>query len=159
MVAVGALASAAGMLKDFSEVRAYVGGHVPSDSSAAGHASTFRAGLEMWQDDPWLGVGAGNWRHHYLPLAAELGIDDTGLDRAPHNVAVELLAETGLVGLVAFAVAVGAVARVVAPRWRHPLGVAALGYALAGFTQGFNNIGPLMVLFSLAFASAAERAP
>lgn len=143
------VATAFGVTKDFGDIGAYFGADVPSDSSAALHASTFRAGLRMWADHPVFGVGPGNFELHYLPIAADLGIESTGRPRAPHNVAVELLAETGLVGLVVFAGMAVAVGWPMRLPLRRPVLLAAVGFAVAGFTQGLGVHAPLLLIASI----------
>jgi O-antigen ligase len=147
-VALG-VATAAGITKDFADVGAYFGAEVPSDSSAALHASTFRAGLRMWVDHPVVGVGPGNFEQLYLPIAADLGIESTGKPRAAHNVVVELLAETGIVGLAVFAAMAVAVMWPMRPPLRRPVVLAASAFAVAGLTQGFGIHGPLLLIVSL----------
>lgn len=160
VVGVGALvvADRIGVMKDLGEVRAYVGGEVASDSSAAGHASTFRAGLRMWADHPLIGVGTENWSEYYLPIAAELGIDSTGRDRAPHNIVVELLAETGVVGLLAFGAMTVAVLRVSrSSAVGQVVRLGALGFGLTGMTVGLNHLGTLLTVVALALVSPLWR--
>jgi O-antigen ligase/tetratricopeptide (TPR) repeat protein len=64
----------------------------------------WNAGLEgVWQA-PWLGVGLGNfdlvWSRHFDPLIYHVA-GSTSFDRA-HNVFVEAMVTTGLLGLIAF---------------------------------------------------------
>ena len=61
----------------------------------------FSAALEVFSNHPWFGVGHGGYRKavHGMP-------DLTGVQlTSPHNLGFQVLAETGLVGAVAFGVA------------------------------------------------------
>lgn len=65
----------------------------------------------MFLDHPWLGVGAGNYTVHYDRYADEVGFtsrdyEPLGEVHYPHNLYLEIAAETGLLGLALF---VGAV--------------------------------------------------
>jgi O-antigen ligase len=67
----------------------------------------------MFLDHPVLGVGAGNYSTHYDRYADEVGFasrdyEQPGDVHYPHNLYLEIAAETGLVGLAAFAAAVAA---------------------------------------------------
>jgi hypothetical protein len=60
------------------------------------------AGL-MFIDHPVLGVGPRMYREHYGEYARVLGIKVKGVPRQSHNLYLGLAAETGLLGLLAFA--------------------------------------------------------
>ncbi|MEE9414881.1 MAG: O-antigen ligase family protein, partial [Acidimicrobiales bacterium] len=90
------------------EVSVLFGGDVGSDSSAAGYAGTFRAGLDMFVDNPLLGIGHKQFVEEYLSYAETRGIDTSGRARSAHNTGVHVLAETGLVGALAFLAMVAA---------------------------------------------------
>jgi O-antigen ligase len=64
-----------------------------------------------FKNNPLLGVGAGNytvWFDHYAEQVGSeaRGYDDPGEAHYPHNLYLEIAAETGLVGLIIFAVIV-----------------------------------------------------
>jgi len=59
----------------------------------------WRAGLDMWRDRPWLGVGFGNYAAIYPAYAIGRWIDPLG---HAHNYYINVGAETGLVGLLAY---------------------------------------------------------
>jgi O-antigen ligase len=65
-------------------------------SSANSRVVTYNAALKLWERDPLVGVGIKYWRNP--AYANEIGFGE------PHNVIVATLAETGVVGLVAFTV-------------------------------------------------------
>jgi len=58
------------------------------------------AALRMWELRPWLGVGPGNYAAAYASVALPRWDDPLG---HAHNIYLNVLAETGLAGLLAFA--------------------------------------------------------
>jgi putative inorganic carbon (HCO3(-)) transporter len=58
-----------------------------------------RAALDMWRDHPWLGVGFGNYATIYPAYAIGRWLNPLG---HAHNYYLNVGAETGLVGLVAY---------------------------------------------------------
>lgn len=82
---------------------------VSDDESILGRLTVMKVGLAMFQDRPFLGVGVGNYDNQYWEYAPKQGleagtIDSTGADttRQPHNMYIELMAETGLFGILTF---------------------------------------------------------
>jgi len=61
----------------------------------------WQSGLRMFTDHPWLGVGIGNYAATYSSYALPHWYQALG---HAHNIYVNLLAETGLLGALAFAV-------------------------------------------------------
>jgi putative inorganic carbon (HCO3(-)) transporter len=72
------------------------------DTSLRGRASENLAGLRMWTDHPLIGVGPDNFEIRYLGYSAAIGIDPRPEQRGAHNLYLESLAETGLLGTLAF---------------------------------------------------------
>ena len=68
----------------------------------------WRAGVAMVKDEPWLGVGAGNFSRHYRNETVEWRF------RVPrghaHNAFIQVAALTGIIGLLTYAMFIGAVA-------------------------------------------------
>jgi len=60
----------------------------------------WQAGLRMFQDHPWIGVGIGNYAAAYSAYALPHWYEALG---HAHNVWINLLAETGILGFGAFA--------------------------------------------------------
>ena len=58
------------------------------------------AGYRMWESAPWLGVGAGNYAAAYESVRMPTWTEPLG---HAHNLYLNILAETGLIGLAAFA--------------------------------------------------------
>lgn len=81
------------------------------DSSIEKRRLVTRVAWEMFLDHPGLGVGAGNYATRFAPYASRTGsaareYDDPSEPQFPHNLYLEIGAETGLVGLLAFGLAV-----------------------------------------------------
>jgi putative inorganic carbon (HCO3(-)) transporter len=74
----------------------------PQDSSLRGRQSENLAGLRMWSDRPLIGVGPDNFEIHYQEYSEAIGTDPRPEQRGAHNLYLESLAETGLLGAVAF---------------------------------------------------------
>ncbi|MEA2361395.1 MAG: hypothetical protein QOD71_540 [Thermoleophilaceae bacterium] len=72
------------------------------DNSLRGRKSENLAGLHMWADHPLVGVGPDNFEVHYQSYSATIGIDQRPQARGAHNLYLESLAETGLLGAIAF---------------------------------------------------------
>ncbi len=89
-----------------SDLGAYVGGPDPARTeitdanfSVLERLAHWRAGLAMFADHPWLGVGIGNFAINYPKYALPHWYDPLG---HAHNVAINFLAETGALGAFAF---------------------------------------------------------
>jgi O-antigen ligase len=95
VLAAGALA----FQRDFIEDRLYTKS-VAADESIESRQALWRGALEMAGDHPVLGVGTGQYRFR----AAEYVVDDPFDLYQPlaHNAYLEVLAENGVLGLVAF---------------------------------------------------------
>jgi O-antigen ligase len=120
----------------------------------------------MFLDHPFTGVGLGNFAGHYQEYARSLGIEVKRVDRQPHNLFLEVAAETGIPGLAAFGALVGGAffaAAAARRRWRAAgreaeAGLAyAVGVALVGWlaTSAFLHLDfarPWWLLLGLAFA-------
>lgn len=81
---------------------------VAEDGAVAGRLSENIAGLRMFLDQPVAGVGIGNYPRHYLDHSFDIGIDRRVEERNAHNLHLEVAAETGLIGLVVWLIALGA---------------------------------------------------
>jgi O-antigen ligase len=62
---------------------------------------------EMFTDHPLIGVGPGNYSEHFQEYADQPGMtmrsfDNFGHQQFPHNLYLEVAAETGIAGLLAF---------------------------------------------------------
>lgn len=73
-----------------------------ADPSIRGRSSELQVAVRMFADHPLGGVGAGNYPALYLEQARRVGLDPRREQREPHNLFLEVAAETGVVGLVSF---------------------------------------------------------
>ena len=87
-------------------------GHVLRlDSSFEQRRVLVTTAWHMFLDHPLTGVGAGNYAVHYRPYTEETGsvvleYEEFDQPHYPHNLYLEIAAETGLPGLIAFAAVV-----------------------------------------------------
>ena len=104
VVALGSVVLPQGLVQRVDELSdaAESGGPTLADGSLRGRASENLAGLHMWTDHPLLGVGPDNFEVHYQTYSAAIGIDQRPEERGAHNLYLESLAETGVLGTVAF---------------------------------------------------------
>ena len=72
------------------------------DTSLRGRSSEMLTGFAMFAEHPILGVGAGNYNTNYQRYAQLIGIEFRADARDPHSLYIQLLAETGLLGTIAF---------------------------------------------------------
>ena len=75
-----------------------------NDLAIRGRASESLAAIEMFKDHPIFGVGLKNFPYLYLDYAKKIGLAPSSNQRSPHNLYLETAAETGMVGLFAFAI-------------------------------------------------------
>jgi O-antigen ligase len=142
-----------------SDVGAYVVGPDPARTEITDanfavleRLAHWQAGLRMFADYPWLGVGIGNYAVAYERYALPYWYDALG---HAHNIYVNFLAETGILGAGAF-VLFWLSALWFA--WRTAAGSAlALGNTASVHTPGLNNAYPtalaIGVLGTLAYLS------
>ena len=73
-----------------------------ADSSFVGRTSEIRSGLMMFATHPLLGIGVGNYENNYQEYAQLIGLEYRTEEREAHSLYVEVLSETGIVGIVSF---------------------------------------------------------
>ncbi|MGH9381467.1 MAG: O-antigen ligase family protein [Thermoanaerobaculia bacterium] len=79
------------------------GSHVGlSDSSLRGRLSENLAAVRMFLEHPWIGIGLGNYPTRYQDYSQQLLLDPRPENRSPHSLYLEIAAETGVIGLLAF---------------------------------------------------------
>jgi len=111
------------------------------------------AGWDLVHQHPWLGVGFGNYRAAALARASVTGITDQ-LSRDAHSIALTVWAETGMPGLLLWALLHAALLRALLRRAREGNTVA-LGAALSwiGYqTLGIAHYLPFHPSVALGFA-------
>ncbi|HWG38887.1 MAG TPA: O-antigen ligase family protein [Terriglobales bacterium] len=74
------------------------------DASFQVRRNALYAGTLMFLAHPLLGVGPNNFPANYLKYSAEVGLASDPTLRDPHNLYIQIAAETGLVGIIAFCV-------------------------------------------------------
>ena len=72
------------------------------DRAIQGRASENLTGLLMIQENPLLGVGLSNFPSRYQEYTKQIGLAPSLSARSPHNLYLEVAAETGILGLSAF---------------------------------------------------------
>lgn len=77
-----------------------------SEVSFRGRVSEMTVAWNMFVDYPLLGVGVNNYPALYQNYSRSLGLDSRREQRPPHNLYLEIAAESGLVGLAAFGLVV-----------------------------------------------------
>lgn len=77
--------------------------NIHQDASFRGRSSEMQSGILMFLDSPFLGIGAGNFEDTYQDYAIKLGLENRTERRQAHSLYVEIMAETGLFGLITFA--------------------------------------------------------
>ena len=81
--------------------------NVHEDSAIQGRASENLTAWVMIMDRPLLGVGLSNFSTLYQEYSKSLGLAPSARNRSPHNLYLEVAAETGFIGLVVFLIMVG----------------------------------------------------
>lgn len=89
-----------------------------SDPSLSNRAAVQRVGLAMAADHPLVGVGAGNFEAREPEYLRETGEVITEGVIAPHNIYLQMLAESGVLGLAAWLGFFGAAVLAAARAWR-----------------------------------------
>ena len=78
------------------------GNGIYQDDSFVGRTSEIRTGIAMFADHPLLGVGVGNYPINYQKYAQLIGLEFRSEAREAHSLYVEILAETGVIGIFSF---------------------------------------------------------
>jgi putative inorganic carbon (HCO3(-)) transporter len=95
-------------LAALSQVADVAGGTTPQDSALQGRLSEVTSAAMMFGDHYVVGVGYGNFEIHYPRYAQSLALDGRREERQSHSLYLEVAAETGMVGLLAFGVLLAA---------------------------------------------------
>jgi hypothetical protein len=85
------------------------GGREQSEESFRGRYGEATVALLMFQDHPVLGIGYSLYPENYLIYSEKLGIDPRASDRQAHSFYLEIAAETGIAGIVAFTAMIGSI--------------------------------------------------
>jgi len=85
-----------------------IGGALPANSagqteaSFRGRSSEMIIAMQMFSENPILGVGKRNYQALYVEYSSMLGLDPRLEDRQAHSLYLELAAEMGMLGLLSF---------------------------------------------------------
>lgn len=128
------------------------GSGAPVDIAVRGRLSEVLAGAAMFRDEPLLGVGVANYPPTYLEYSQEFQLDARGDERSAHSLYIEIAAETGMLGIIAFlALLIGGVRALRrCRRWSH-----AADPPARGLTEGL-ALGIFAFLVSSLFLHAAH---
>ena len=77
------------------------------EASLSGRLSAIRAGEQMIRENPVVGVGLGQFQTAYPDYSRGQGVNTVVNGVEPHNLFLEVAAETGYLGVVGFAALVG----------------------------------------------------
>jgi len=83
------------------------GVNIHEDRAVQGRASENLTAWRMVTENPLLGVGLNNFPYLYQEYTKTLGLAPSATRRSPHNLYLEVAAETGLLGLTIFLLLVG----------------------------------------------------
>lgn len=73
-----------------------------TEESFRGRTSEMIVAVQMFRDNPLLGVGFGSYHLNYLDYSVRLGLDDRLETREAHSLYLEVAAETGILGIGTF---------------------------------------------------------
>jgi O-antigen ligase len=135
-----------------------------ADPSLVGRAAFLRAGLHIWREHPLGGVGYANFPLSYDEYNRHVGTDPT-LGDSPHDTPLEVLSETGVVGLalwlLLFAAAFTSLwrARANAGHTADFLAISLAGYLATSLFIGGAYVMLAWLLLALCFAVRAALVP
>ena len=119
------------------------------ESMSAGRQSEYIVAMQIFADHPVVGVGFGNYPHHYLSYSTELGLDDRREERGAHSIYLQFAAELGIFGILWLAITLLALFR--------RLNGTRLRLADAGFTQASHQMAAYLMAFVLFFTFSLLR--
>jgi O-antigen ligase len=122
-----------------------------ADRGIGGRVTENLISIAMFADHPVTGVGPGGYPELYRDYARYIG-NDPRVERYAHSLPLEIAAEQGIVGLVAWLVAMGVVARIVFSSgvWRTPVGKGlVLSIGIFGFESLFQHGSQLRIFYML----------
>lgn len=123
------------------------GSRMVNDPALRGRASENLAALAMVKAHPLFGIGLSNFSYLFNQYSKEAGLALVATERAAHNLYLEVVAETGLVGLATFLIILATCIRTIAHCWWVFVKTKYREYAgmIAAFGMGF--LGYLVAAF------------
>jgi putative inorganic carbon (hco3(-)) transporter len=88
-----------------------IGPESVSDAAFQGRSLEIQTALRTFLDNPLFGVGLRNARLTYQPYAIQMGYTPESVSRPPHSLFLEIAAEMGIAGLLAFGILIWIVVR------------------------------------------------
>jgi O-antigen ligase len=139
-----------------------------TESSFKGRTSEAIVALQMFQDRPIFGVGRDNYPILYQTYSRRLGLDDRSREREAHSLYLELAAEMGMVGIVAFVIMmfailkglqnakrnVNAIARQDLLPWISGIQYGLVAYLISSIFLHGSNIRYFWLIISFALATS-----
>ncbi len=119
-----------------------------ADSSVLGRLNEMHAAWHMFLENPWLGVGFGEFEDHYQPISARHDLLMRHYDRSAHSLYLETAAEQGVLGLT---VLCGILAAAAAALRRAAAEARALGDLRAARLVGHVTLGFAAFFLAAAF--------
>lgn len=128
------------------------GVNIHEDRAVQGRASENLTAWRMLTENPLLGVGLNNFPYLYQEYTKTLGLAPSATRRSPHNLYLEVAAETGVLGLTIFLLLIGFAIRSILHARRKFIEAGMMDYAhlATGFLIAF-----LGYLMSAVFVHAA----
>lgn len=90
------------LIERFTSIFSTAAEGAAQDTSTEGRLASWTVAYNLFNENPWFGVGQGNFKSHYQNGALDDGLIFRGEGRATHSLYLELLTELGLVGLMTF---------------------------------------------------------
>lgn len=90
------------LLERFGSILSTATAGEAQDTSTEGRLASWTVAYNLFKQNPWFGVGLGNFKSYYQNGALEDGLIFRGEGRATHSLYLEFLTEQGLVGLLIF---------------------------------------------------------
>jgi O-antigen ligase len=132
--------------------------------------SHWQTAIAMWDEHPWIGVGAGNFDERFTEFAVHPQFNES--QGHAHNYYLHLLAETGSMGLLAYLVLLCGTFVVGWRAYRSPdelaraIGIGAIGLSIALLLHNFfenlhvlNISVQMMLIWGLAIVTAKWERP
>lgn len=120
---------------------------IRTDNSIQGRASQYLTAWVMFKENPLVGIGLNNFAFRYSEFNKEIGLAPSAGSRSVHNLYLEVLTETGILGLSIFSTMIGFAFRSILTARRKFSEAGHLDYAhlVTGLAIGF--IGYLVAAF------------
>lgn len=113
------------------------------DVSFRGRTSELTAAWLMFVDHPLFGVGVQNYSVYYQKYSRQIGLDPRVEAREPHNLFLQVAAETGIGGMLVFGIVLWTIFSCVLQSWKQLLNAGNKEYADMVFSFALSLVGYL----------------